>query len=183
MLLPHGNGQAERTAWLPAWCYHPLSDEVTVGFLTKVMDASVMGLVTLSTFSATYLLAWGNPGSTCISKPKDSSDSKDSSPSWVQVLITSLPFAVFPITLFVSGLVQAAEKDGHALGIVATFCLIEFIVAIILGGGMTVCMSGASWKPIAFVTLLLIVLMVVMWGFIFKHPKVKTLILFYLPCV
>uniref|UniRef100_A0A0A8Y261 Uncharacterized protein n=1 Tax=Arundo donax TaxID=35708 RepID=A0A0A8Y261_ARUDO len=168
-LLPADDAPGERKVWLPSWCYHPLSDQATVGFLTKVADTSVMGLVTLSIFCATYLLAWGKAGSACI--PEASNDSKDSDPSWEQVFIASLPFVVLPLTLFVSGLVKATETDPRALGVVATLCLIEFVVAIILGGGMTFCVSGASWIPVGVVTLLLIVLMILTWGVTFKHPK------------
>lgn len=138
----------------------------TIGFLKKTADTSVMGLVTLCTIFATYLLAWGKSGSACIPKPKVSTDL-----SWVQILIGTLPFAIFPITIYVNGIVQAAEIDGHALGISATLCLLEFIAAIVLGGGMMFCVSGWLW--LWCVPALMMVTLLLMWGLTFKHPKVR----------
>ncbi|TVU23605.1 hypothetical protein EJB05_25980 [Eragrostis curvula] len=171
------NAQVQRKAWLPACCYHPLSDKATISFLPKAADTSVMGLVTLIALCATYLLAWGRPGTACIPKLKNITVTEGSEkftewvqePSWMQVIVASLPFAVFPLTLYVSGMVQAAKKDEHALGAVATLCLLEFIAAIVLGGVMTVCVTGSLWWLIA--PVLLIVLMVLTWGLTFKYPN------------
>ncbi|TVU23627.1 hypothetical protein EJB05_26003, partial [Eragrostis curvula] len=171
------NAQVQRKAWLPACCYHPLSDKATICFLTKAADTSVMGLVTLIALCATYLLAWGRPGTACIPKLKNITVTEGpvkltelvQEPSWVQVIVASLPFAVFPLTLYVSGMVQAAKKDAHALGAVATLCLLEFIAAIALGGVMMVCVTGSLWWLIA--PGLLIVLMVLTWGLTFEYPN------------
>jgi hypothetical protein len=102
----------------------------------------------LSIFYATYLLPWGKPGSLCIPpipKPTQDGSMKLINPSWGQVVIGSLPFIVLLITLFISSLVQAAERDGHTGGFVATLRLTEFIVVILLGGGMLVYMTGWLW--------------------------------------
>lgn len=150
--------------------------QATIAFLKQAADSSVMGLVTLSAFFATYLLAWGPAGSTCIPPPPK--PYKDDNPSWVQLwvplLAAALPFIVFPLTLFVSGLVKAAEKDGHALGFVAAMCLLEVVGSITIGSGMMFCMSG--WSQIWYVACLIIVLMVLTWGFTFKYPAVRLFI-------
>lgn len=149
-----------------------------IGFLSNVADAAVMGLLTLNIFSATFLLAWGKEGSVCLPKPKDDpkklqGDNDFSLPSWVKVIIVGIPFTMYPFTVYVSGLVKAAEQGRHTLGLVATLCLMEFVYGLLIGGVMTFCMSNASWKSVVVVTVLLNALLLVIWGRYFEYPAVK----------
>ena len=132
----------------------------------------MMGLLALTTFSATYLLYWAKPGSVCI---PTTTGSTDKTLSWQQILFGVLPFVVFPLTLILSGLARGAENNRHALGLVASLCLSEIMFALILGGGMTICMGATSVTTVGIVIFGLAFLMVVGWAVIFKYPRVMTL--------
>jgi hypothetical protein len=155
-----------------------------IGFLSKVADAAVMGLLTLNIFSATFLLAWGHDGSVCLPKAKADKDESNklpgddhfTVPSWVKVAIIALPFAIYPLTVCVSGLVKAVEQGARGLGVVATLCLVEFMYGLLIGGLMTVCMSEAPWRWVLGVTISLNAVLLVIWGCHFEQPAVRILL-------
>jgi hypothetical protein len=152
-----------------------------IGFLSKVADAAVMGLLTLNLFSATFFLAWGKPRSPCLpkahkDKPKLLGDDHFTLLSWVKVAIIGLPFVIYPATVFVSGLVKAVEQGCRGLQLAATLCLTEFVYGLLIGGLMTVCMSGAAWLSVLRVTIALNVLLLLTWGWHFEYPTVNILL-------
>lgn len=138
-----------------------------------------MGLVTLATFSSTYLLAWGKPGTNCIPPfnrtiSNGTVSTGEGSPglSGPQIFVGLLPFAVLPITLFFSGLAKMAEVEKRALGFVSAICFCEFTLAIALGGLMSHCITGTSFYLVLGCTVSLILMMGVIWMLTFKYPKV-----------
>lgn len=122
---------------------------------------------------------WGKYNTSCIPGHGGSkSDDKETLKAWAQVTIISLAFAVFPLTLYVAGQAKVLEKDLKGLAMVAGAVLLEVIYILCMGAVTTVCMSGQQWVPVACVTGILSVLLLLCCGCCCHYPKVRECLLF-----
>ncbi|TVU23725.1 hypothetical protein EJB05_26104, partial [Eragrostis curvula] len=146
--------------------------------LETIAGAMVTAVLTLNIYTATYFLAWAKDKSGCMVEPKPDYDllSATGIPEnvkiWLKIAAVALPFAFVPLTICISGMAKAAEKSGHGLGYVAGLVIGEVCYVMMLGGLMTVCMSDKSYKEVGAVILGLLASLLLIWGCVFKYPKV-----------
>ncbi|CAN6190914.1 unnamed protein product [Urochloa humidicola] len=159
-----------------------LNDELYASCISNTSNIMVMGILTLNIYSASYFLAWRKDGSVCHIFPRTasapvSSNSPDSAVSdknattFIQLVVVSLPFTGLALTVGIGFLAKMSKEAVQYLGCAAGLVATEIVYIIALGGVMTACMSSVSGPSVGFVTLGLLSLLLLMWGYCCFHPK------------
>ncbi|CAN6190911.1 unnamed protein product [Urochloa humidicola] len=159
-----------------------IGNKLYASCISNTSNIMVMGILTLNIYSASYFLAWRKDGSVCHIFPRTasapvSSNSPDSAVSdknattFIQLVVVSLPFTGLALTVGIGFLAKMSKEAVQYLGCAAGLVATEIVYIIALGGVMTACMSSVSGPSVGFVTLGLLSLLLLMWGYCCFHPK------------
>lgn len=142
----------------------PRRDTSLAAFLVKVSDVLVNGMFTVNVLATTYFLGWGNPDPKVVLKLCTVSQI-----GW-KAVIFGLPLALYPFTLWISGVARSAEVDLRGLSTVSVWVFMEISWCILVGAFLSHCVSGANYIMVFLVAGFIIVLLMAIWGFTFNRP-------------